>query len=491
MQSLYGTGNGIYSKLANDQLKQAQDNVKKYSDQLTGLNTAIKEVDYKLSGIGAGNITSGLIGGSPISATSSGSGSSNKGSSTEKEIADMDSLVDRYKDVETALSLVNNELKANKTLMENSTDENKLKLLDKEIQLLKKQKTALENVKKERLSELDELKKQLTSSGFSFNGDGTLSNYESRLSALTNYANSLTNNDDKESMIANVKAVSEAIDNYLSLLTDKIPEVTNDIDELKNTTIDTQKEIADILAKQKDSYIDNLEKETDALKKEIQKRKDIMNDEWAEEDFDDQLKEKQNNLLDLQAQLQDAMRMSDNELVKSIKNQIESAQQELNTFIRDNERDKANDRYDEELEQLDENLDSKIEEINSKLTDEQILVLVQNGVRDLSTVLSNIGNANKNIATTFSSIGDIINNNWIGSLDTFSSKLKAIQGIELSDLDTNIMATSSSKQKAIGDLKFEINLTVEGGNEDCIPKVKKLLKETKEEIYKEIGQIIK
>ena len=215
-----------------------------------------------------------------------------------------------------------------------------------------------------------------------------------------------------------------------------------------------------------------------------------MNEQWQNEDYEDELKEKQNNLLDLQSQLQDAMRMSDDELIKSIKKQIESAQSEINTFIRDNERDEANDRFDEELDAIDENLENKIEEINSKLTEEEILKLVQNGVRDLSSVLNDVGTANKSISTTFTTVGTIIRDEWLTNLDEVINKLKLVENFEFGSSRSINSNISTSKAKSIGDINFEINLTVEGGNEDNIPEIKKLLEQTKEEIYKEISDVL-
>lgn len=215
---------------------------------------------------------------------------------------------------------------------------------------------------------------------------------------------------------------------------------------------------------------------------------DIMNEQWEDEDYEDELKEKQDNLLDLQSQLQDAMRMSDDELVKSIKKQIESAQNEINTFIRDNERDEANDRFDEELDAIDENLENKIEEINSKLTEEEILKLVQNGVRDLSSVLNDVGTANKSISTTFTTVGTIIRDEWLTNLDEVINKLKLVENFEFGrSISSNV---STSKAKSIGDINVKVDIKVENNDENQTLDVNKLSKQIKEEIYKEISDVL-
>lgn len=408
----------------------------------------------------------------------------------EKEIANMEKLSDRYRDVNNALKELDNELDRNKILMENTSDEEKLKYLEKELELIKKQEMAYKNKNKEQEKELSELKNSLVANGFNADGSGRITNANSRLDALTNWANSLSG-DAKENAQKNVKAIAESLERYNDLLLNQIPEVSNAILDLKNTTIDTQKEIVELIKKQKDSYIENIDKETDALEKAIQKRKNLRNKEWDENDYRDELKKRQDSLIDLESQLQDAMRMADGELIANIKKQIESAQQDINSFIRDNERDKANERDDEELERIKENAQNKIDEINSKLTDEEILKMVQNGVRDLSSVLDSVGNANKSITSTFTSVGDIIQNDWLGNLDKFITELKGISTVDL-NLNSNAnrnMSNANSKQQ-IGDINLEYKLIVKGNmDEDVLPKVEKMIKEAKYETMREIGEL--
>lgn len=410
--------------------------------------------------------------------------------SAKKEIDDMGKLSDRYLEVKNSLKQLDNELDRNKILMENTSDEEKLKYLEKELELIKKQEMAYKNKNKEQEKELSELKNSLVANGFNADGSGRITNANSRLDALTNWANSLSG-DAKENAQKNVKAIAESLERYNDLLLNQIPEVSNAILDLKNTTIDTQKEIVELIKKQKDSYIENINKETDALKKAIQKRKDLRNKEWDEDDYRDELKKRQDSLIDLESQLQDAMRMADGELIANIKKQIESAQQDINSFIRDNERDKANERYDEELERIEENAQNKIDEINSKLTDEEILKMVQNGVRDLSSVLDSVGNANKSITSTFTNVGDIIQNDWLGNLDKFITELKGISTVDL-NLNSNVnrnMSNANSKQQ-IGDINLEYKLIVKGNmNEDVLPKVEKMIKEAKYETMREIGEL--
>lgn len=407
----------------------------------------------------------------------------------EKEIANMEKLSDRYRDVNNALKELDNELDRNKILMENTSDEEKLKYLEKELELIKKQEMAYKNKNKEQEKELSELKNSLVANGFNADGSGRITNANSRLDALTNWANSLSG-DAKENAQKNVKAIAESLERYNDILLNQIPEVSNAILDLKNTTIDTQKEIVELIKKQKDSYIENINKETDALKKAIQKRKDLRNKEWDEDDYRDELKKRQDSLIDLESQLQDAMRMADGELIANIKKQIESAQQDINSFIRDNERDKANERYDEELEKIEENAQNKIDEINSKLTDEEILKMVQNGVRDLSSILDNIGGASKNVVTTF----DTIDTNISNMKTNLSDILKDLQSINTIDLNLNAKVSgniSNNNSKPV-EIQFvnTYNITPKNGEEITMSDVERVVKKGQDETIKRISELV-
>lgn len=357
--------------------------------------------------------------------SSGGAGSS---SGSKKEVADLENLADRYYDLNNAIKQVENTLKSLKTLMENATEEEKIKLLQKEVDTLNAKKKALEALQKEQQKEASELKKELSSNGFNFDKYGNVTNAIDRLTQLTDQVNKLTG-DSKEAAIAKVKALNETLKQYTDLLLDKIPDVADEIDDMKNEVIDAQKEIASILEEQRDKYIENLEKETDKLKSELNKRKELMEKSWKEEDAKDELSKKQKALNDLEDQLALAMRTADQELIKSIRLQIQEAQAEIDNFIRDNERENASNRFDDELNKADEDLQNKIDKITSQLSEEEILKLVQQGVTDLNSILNKIGSSTSTVKTAFASVGAIIENDWINSLDTFISKLGLIDTI--------------------------------------------------------------
>jgi DNA repair exonuclease SbcCD ATPase subunit len=384
-------------------------------------------------------------------------------------------FADRYYEVNNALKQVENQLNALSTAMENASDNKLVELLDKQIQLYIEQGKALAEIRKENVKELNELGKELYDAGFKFNKDGTLANYESMIDKLVQNANKITDGEKQEKEIERIEKLVETIEKYTDLLLTDIPDITDEMNDLANAVIDSQKEIADILAKQRDEYIENLEKETEALRKEIERRKDILSKQWEEEDARDELDEKQKKLNELEDQLTIALRTGDEELIKSIREQISSAQKEINDFIRDKERDYISDRFDEDLDKIDEDLDSKIDEINEKLSDEELLKLVQGGVRDLSDVLNKIESGSKGVRNAFAAIGTTISETWINSLDTFMDKLNSLSDINLDfNIGSKLSKVMEGFEKAINITQG--NLIVQGNiTEDILPTVQNMI----------------
>lgn len=376
---------------------------------------------------------------------SSGSGGKGSGSSSaQKQQEDIESLTDRYYILQNALTDVENALKSLDTKMENATEEEKIKLLDQEIALLNKKKKALNDIWYEQKQEKNDLQYTLSQNGFQFDSEGNITNYKKRLNELLAWANSQSDAEAKKSAQDTYKNLVKIVDDYTKLIKDSIPDTINQFDDITNAIIDSQKEISDILKEQKEKRKEELKKETEDIKKEVQKQKDFYNKKWKTEDEEDERAEKQDKINQLEADLASAIRTGDEALQKSIRDQLAEAQQELSKFIMESERETINNRFDEEMNKLDEDLQNKIDMIESQLGDEDLLSLVQSGVRDLSSALNNIDSSTKNVNRSFAyvgdtvnNIGDIIGNTWGNNLDKVIEKAKELVGVLSSDLSLN------------------------------------------------------
>ena len=194
---------------------------------------------YKPSSSGSGSSGSG-------SKPSSGSGSGGSGSgsgSSEEEVEDMELEIDRYYELNDAITDVENALSKLQTERDKITTKSAYKKsMEKEIDLINQQIKALQNLNKEQTKERNEIKNTLSKNGFKFDSAGDITNYASRLKALQNSANSKSGAK-KESAIAQVENLVELIERYNELNDNAIPETNIEIIELQNSIAELNKDL--------------------------------------------------------------------------------------------------------------------------------------------------------------------------------------------------------------------------------------------------------
>lgn len=444
---------------------------------------------YAQSGIGhktisvGGNGKHNFVGGSGQSYDKNGD-KKKKAGKEEKEIANMEKLSDRYYEVNNALQKVNNELDRYNQLLANAEGKDKIDLERKSIDLLTKKAEAQRKVREEKQKDLEETKKSLSSNGFKFNDEGDITNANARLDALVSWANTQNSKDVQD----NVKKMGDAVSKYTKLLLTDIPQIDNDILGITNTIVSAQKEISSVLSKQREEYIEKLEKETEATKKEMQERKDAYNKVFDDEDFEDDLKTKQDSLLDLQSALLEAKKIGNEEEVKNLRKQIQEQQKLINDTIRDKEITEGNDRFDKELDNLEETAQNKIDEINKKLSDEEILKLVQGGVTDLNEALNNINTSTQSINDTFVGVGIAIEDTWLTNLDEVLDRLSKINvltnGLNKLKTDANDKLTTANNSNNV---KIDQPITIQGNVEEgTLEKLKAVLQQNNDKMTDEI-----
>ena len=201
------------------------------------VTTSFKGVSSSLSQASAsvGKIGSGK-------GPSSSSSSSNKGSSSSKNVADLELVIDRYYELNDAIDDVNNALEMNRQLQKMATNvATTKKLHEEEIKLLNEKLEATKKLQLEQRNDMLDHKNLLSTAGFSFDGDGNLTNYSSRLKELQNYANSLSG-DAKEAQIAYVNSIVDIIDAYTTLTNNSLPSTELAIEQLTQEIKDVNKE---------------------------------------------------------------------------------------------------------------------------------------------------------------------------------------------------------------------------------------------------------
>lgn len=343
-------------------------------------NNPVK-VDYSPEANGHGHKGSGSKG-------NKGKGSKN---GEHVDIKDIEDKIDAYKSLTDAIDDVNNELEITKTLEENAQGVNKLQYMNKEINLYKQKKDAINNLIAAKQNEGRYLEGVLKNNGFNVS-NGNISNYYDRLKQIEDEVNAMDNsNKAKEEAIKNFKDLKEKADKYFEITSKELPKLNNEwyalaktIKEVSERQVklmgDTEREMTNVVKNQVEERKKALEDETSKIKEELKKQRDEYNKKYDDENFEKNLKEKQDKLNKLNAQIDSVRRDISSEgqsKLKDLLKQKDDLEKELNNFIRDRQKDQGNKAFDEQMDKIDKHKDEKIKEMEKTYTDEKIAELAK------------------------------------------------------------------------------------------------------------------
>ena len=476
-----------------------------------GFKNELKELgkiqaEYEKTASAIGNISnavntysgSGGVGGG-VSHGSIGSGSSgNKGSSgsssSSKEVEDMESLVDRYHDLEDAINDVNNELETNKILQDGATGQQKIKLMEKEIQLYKKQQQAIKNLIAEQKKEAQELKNSLSSQGVSFNSAGDISNYNQILTSKVNWANSLSG-DAKEKAIEQVKELEEAMKSYDELVNKTIPSQEQEWESLNNTIKDVYKTQAELIADMEKNISETIEyelkKRYDAKKEALNKEKELYNKEYEEANFEEEMNTERNKLAEIQAEIDkvknDTSRAGQLRL-KQLLEEYEEQQKVINDKIKEQQNQAINDRFDDEEALLDKELEDMTSTENlSQMVAEAISTGMIKIGEETINVQNSMNDMLKETEVGFANVA-LQQSEWLSNLEQIKTLYSSINSI-MSNAGMTIPSYDNiSRSRSIGDISITTGGITITGNADSstLGSIQDMLDAQAKEIYKNI-----
>ena len=320
-------------------------------------------------------------------------GSKGKGSKNGEhvDIKDIEDKIDAYKSLTDAIDDVNNELEITKTLEENAQGVSKLQYMNKEINLYKQKKDAINNLIAAKQNEGRYLEGVLKNNGFNVS-NGNISNYYDRLKQIEDEVNAMDNsNKAKEEAIKNFKDLKEKADKYFEITSKELPKLNNEwyalaktIKEVSEKQVklmgDTEREMTNVVKNQVEERKKALEDETSKIKEELKKQRDEYNKKYDDENFEKNLKEKQDKLNKLNAQIDSVRRDISSEgqsKLKDLLKQKDDLEKELNNFIRDRQKDQGNKAFDGQMDKIDKHKDDKIKEMEKTYTDEKIAELAK------------------------------------------------------------------------------------------------------------------
>ena len=470
-------------------------------DEMNNRKNAVESATKEMqNAVNTYNGVSGVGGGVSHGNIGSGSGSGNKGSSgsssSSKEVEDMESLVDRYHDLEDAINDVNNELETNKILQDGATGQQKIKLMEKEIQLYKKQQQAIKNLIAEQKKEAQELKNSLSTQGVSFNSAGDISNYNQILTSKVNWANSLSG-DAKEKAIEQVKELEEAMKSYDELVNKTIPSQEQEWESLNNTIKDVYKTQAELIADMEKNISETIEyelkKRYDAKKEALNKEKELYNKEYEEANFEEEMNTERNKLAEIQAEIDkvknDTSRAGQLRL-KQLLEEYEDQQKVINDKIKEQQNQAINDRFDEEEALLDKELEDMTSTENlSQMVAEAISTGMIKIGEETINVQNSMNDMLKETEVGFANVA-LQQSEWLSNLEQIKTLYSSINSI-MSNAGMTIPSYDNiSRSRSIGDISITTGGITITGNADSstLGSIQDMLDAQVKEIYKNIAK---
>lgn len=458
-----------------------------------------------------------------------GSGNKGKGSKNGEhvDIKDIEDKIDAYKSLTDAIDDVNNELEITKTLEENAQGVNKLQYMNKEINLYKQKKDAINNLIAAKQNEGRYLEGVLKNNGFNVS-NGNISNYYDRLKQIEDEVNAMDNsNKAKEQAIKNFKDLKEKADKYFEITSKELPKLNNEWYQLNKTIKevserqvklmgDTEREMTNVVKNQVEERKKALEDETSKIKEELKKQRDEYNKKYDDENFEKNLKEKQDKLNKLNAQIDSVKRDISSEgqsKLKDLLKQKDDLEKELNNFIRDRQKDQSNKAFDEQMDKIDKHKDEKIKEMEKTYTDEKIAELakgmIQKGFIEIEGQMIKLTDA---INDYYKKNGEIFADSSLKA-QQFADDIKLVNSLykDFMSINNNLGVSSSNIRYNSGNnvvqaipkvasfmaipqgskkanIKIESNLHIGSVHEGKVDDIKSMLDERDRKIINEINE---
>lgn len=310
----------------------------------------------------------------------------------------LEDLTNRYYNYEDAIEDVNNALEITKHLRENSYGIEKIKYMQKEIELYKQQQKAIENYINAYKKEQQEIKSSIVSKGAKVDNNGNITNYNELLNSKRNWANSLSGSA-KESAISSVKELEESLKRYTELTNNLIPSMEKEWQSLGSTIKSVYKEQAEVISKVEQDIYETIkyfaERATETKQKELQKQIDLLNksyDDEAEEEALNKQRQTVTELLNEMAKYESSVDAKGKLKYQQLLAEYEQQQAELNNMIKEAQKESMIAGIEEEKDKLDKELEDLLSPANmNKLIADALssgMVDIGGEVVDLSKAMS-------------------------------------------------------------------------------------------------------
>ena len=274
------------------------------------------------------------------------------------------------------LTKAEQELSLLESKMEHASYEERLDLLERQEEIYKSQLKLLEEQKRIQESMNRDRRNDLMKIGFEFDKDGFIKNYDKVVGAMYDKIQSTEGGAVRDEMIEDYDDLIAKVEDYNNSLAN-IKDSEKSWWDINNAIKDAQQEQLNLVQEVQDSIKDAItnkwEETTDNLKKELEKQKELLDKQWAEEDWEDELTDAQDELNKIQAQINNlskdtslAGQLKLEQLKEDYKKQLEA----MNEMIKDHEREMTNQVFEDESQRLEDQMQEalKTEQLMQSVT---------------------------------------------------------------------------------------------------------------------------
>lgn len=373
-----------------------------------------------------------------------------------KQLEEVMDMLDRLHDVTNKLSKAENELALIEQKLNLAQGEDKIALLKRQEELYEAQKKLMQEQLNIQKQMRDEQQMELSNFGVEFDKDGYVSNYEDLIKKMQKQIESMPGGEARDKAIEELEELIEKIEEYDSLVRDEIPSTEQTWWEITNSIKEAQKEQLQIVQDVQESIAEAIknrwEENTESLKKEIEKQKELLNKQWTEEDWEDEVAEAQNNLNKIQAQIDNLSKdssLAGQLKLEQLKEEYQKQLEEMNNMLKEHEREQANQMFDDEQNKLDE-------DASNALTTEKLVEAVN---KALSTGMVDLGDEVISLndlmidnimkqESAYYALGDVMKSEMLGNLETALKLWKDIDNISNKVNHNVVNPIDSSKLRA-------------------------------------------
>lgn len=387
--------------------------------------------------------------------------------------------------------------------MQHATGEKQFVMYNQQIELIKKQQKAQEELIESYNNMIEVYKTDLSGYGFKFDNEDNLINQKEIL-------DSFQNSEDLEKI---TELMEEYIDIQRSELPDAISEwysLDNAIKDIYDNKLELAKDIEDKITSM---YEDEIEKRKEEIQSQcdkeveaINKVKDAYEKSKEDDSYEKDKAEQEQKIADINKQIERYRKdnsTSSQAKLSELLDELKEEQENLDELIQDRKDSMISDMFDKQIERIESESEKAQEELDKEWTQEKISEMVQQAletgmftsvtgeIRDLQSAMLEFAETSGDaIGITADKVKTELVGNLQAAMDILKEYPTIMKELELSDFGSMTLDTSKLSQNTInksinvGDI--EINVTGNGNATDIAKEVKKQVTECFDDLIKRV-----